>query len=103
MITTLAVSLVLLGNAPARPHPQTPASQLVSKMLRYYADAQSMTGTITYTATDGGGKVQMVTYLQYEKPSKLFIKQVKGGSQPMQWLVTSDGKLFSYDSPEYLL
>lgn len=101
MITT-AAALVALVSAPTSPV-QSQGSQFVSKMLKYYAGAQSMTGTITYTATDGAGKAQLITYLQYEKPSKLSIKQVKSGSNPMTWLLASDGKNFTYPSPEHLI
>jgi hypothetical protein len=99
MLATLAVSLAFVGGSPVIAG-QGAASQLVSKMLKYYYDANSLTGTITLTASDGQGQAQMTTYVQFEKPSKLFIRQVKGGNHPMQWLVTSDGKLFSYDAPE---
>ena len=93
MLATLALSLTLQAPKP------NPAADLVSKMLAYYAGAQSMTGTILLTASDGKGQVQVQTTLQFEKPSKLYIKQVKTGNNPMQWLAVSDGKTFSYDSP----
>jgi len=99
MLTILAFSLTLLGQAaPA----QNPAAQLVSKMLAYYSNAPTMTGTITLTASDGKGQVQVVTHLQYQRPSKLYIRQEKEGRDPLQWLTVSDGKLFSYDSPANL-
>jgi hypothetical protein len=99
MLTTLALAIAFVQPAPQQVNP---ASQLVSKMLAYYTDAQSLTGTILYTATDGQGKVQLQTTLQFERPSKLYIRQSKpGGGQ--QWLVTSDGKYFSYDAPGHLL
>ncbi len=99
MLATLAVSVVLTGGAPAQ---QSPAGKLVSKMLQLYASAQSLTGTITLTASDKNGKAQLVTKLQYQKPSKLYIRQDKGGRQPQTWLVTSDGMAFSYDPPDNL-
>lgn len=92
MLATLAVSFALAGS----PVQGNPGSALVSKMLQYYSGAKSITGTITYSATDGAGKVQVVTTLQYERPSKLYIRQVKGGQHPLRWLVVSDGKTFSY-------
>ncbi len=101
MLATLAVSCALAVLAPTAPK-QSAASQLVSKMLQYYSSAQSLTGTILFTASDGAGKAQLLTTIQYEKPSKLYILQEKRGSQPMQWIVSSDGKYFSYAPPEYL-
>src|SRR4051812_2027201 len=100
MLTTLAVTLALCAPGP-KPQANA-ASQLVSKMLKYYSGAQSITGTITYTASDGAGSAQLITVLQYEKPSKLYIKQYKGGPHQMMWLVTSDGKYFSYNAPDNL-
>jgi hypothetical protein len=100
MLTTLALAIAFVQ--PAYPQGNA-ASQVVSKMLAYYSSSQTLTGTILYTATDGQGKAQLQTTIQYEKPSKLYIRQVKGGNNPQQWLVTSDGKFFSYDAPGHLL
>lgn len=97
MLTTVALALVL-HSGPA----QNPASQLISKMLRLYSSADSMTGTITLTASDGAGKVQVVTTLNYQKPSLLYILQKKMGGTPQQWLTISNGTWFSYDKPENL-
>ncbi|HWA83149.1 MAG TPA: hypothetical protein VG820_06950 [Fimbriimonadaceae bacterium] len=91
MLATLALSFALVGSPV-----QNSGSALVSKMLKYYSGAKTMTGTITYTASDGSGKVQLVTTLQYERPSKLYIRQAKGNPNPRQWLVVSDGTTFSY-------
>jgi hypothetical protein len=95
MITTVAVALALSGTTPS----QNPASQLVTKMLAYYANAQTMTGTIMLTVSDGAGQAQVSTDLAYERASKLYIKQAKGGSSPRVWYVSSDGKNFSYEAP----
>jgi|GEM_PF-851230 len=115
MLAALALSLTLLGPGAQTPNSAAgkgqntadkvtnPAAELVSKMLAYYAEAKSMTGTITLTATaNGQGNAQLVTTLQYELPSKLYISQVNGGPHLMRWLVTSDGKSFSYDRPDNL-
>ncbi|HVT14110.1 MAG TPA: hypothetical protein VHE55_17745 [Fimbriimonadaceae bacterium] len=91
MLATLALSFALIASPP-----QNTGSALVSKMLKYYSAAKTMTGTITYTATDGAGKVELVTTLQYERPSKLYIRQTKDKPHPLQWLVLSDGDKFSY-------
>ncbi len=72
---------------------------LISKMLKVYADANTMVGSITLTGYAGGGQSSMTTYLQFEKPAKLFIRQDKGGSEPRRWIVSSDGRFFSYESP----
>lgn len=100
MLTAVA-ALILM----AMPQEQqaNPAGQLVSKMLQHYSDAKSLTGTITYTATDGTGQAQLVTTLAYDKPSRLYVLQKKGGKEPKQWLIVSDGKKFSYDVPDDLV
>ena len=100
MLATIAVSMVLFGQG--QQVPVNISKQLIGKMLQYYADAKTMTGTITLTATDGGGQAQLETQFQFEKPSKLYIRQAKGGANPVQWRVTSDGAMFSYDSPDVL-
>jgi hypothetical protein len=100
MLATIAVCLVFAK--PAMLDQQPSGGDIVSKMLKYYADAQSMKGTITLTVSDGGGQAQMGTELQFERPSKLYIRQYKGGRAPQQWLAVSDGSLFSYDSPDML-
>ncbi|MFI5386729.1 MAG: hypothetical protein ACHQ50_11490 [Fimbriimonadales bacterium] len=101
----MAVSFALIGSAPSALPQQQPnaASQLVTKMLKYYSDLPSLTGSIVLTASDGAGQAQLFTQVQFEKPSKLFIKQVKSGNQSTQWLVVSDGKNFSYDAPQNAL
>jgi hypothetical protein len=102
MLGTIALSLALLNPAaPAQESASAPA-KLVSKMLRYYFEAQSLTGTIMYTATDGTGQVQVQTVLQFEKPSRIYLRQNKGGKTPQQWLLVSDGKHFAYDPPAQL-
>ena len=59
-----------------------------------------MVGEINYTATDGQGKAGVKTYLQYQSPSQIYIRQDKwGGTTQRTWMVTSDGKYFSYNTP----
>lgn len=76
------------------------APELIGKMLRYYDAAQTLTGTIRFVQSVGDVSVSIETTLQYEKPSKLFIRQDRRSSEPRTFLVTSDGKFFSYDLPE---
>lgn len=79
---------------------QNSGSALVSKMLSKYYGAKSMTGTIDYTATDGQGKAGVKTVFQYQTPGLLYIKQEKWGKSTQTWLVTSNGKHFSYNTPD---
>lgn len=75
------------------------AAEVVSKMLAHYNAAQTMTGTILMTQSAMGKSVRTETVLQFEKPDKLYIKQISRSSQPRQWLVTCDGQYVAYDTP----
>ena len=94
MLTAIAAIAFL-----SPPQQDQTGAQLVSKMLKYYSDANTLTGTIKLTAFSGGGQAAMETYVQYEKPAKLFIRQVKPGGEPQQWVIVSDGQRFGYDTP----
>lgn len=97
VLTALAAGLV-----GAQERAAVSASGLVSNMLGRYADAKSMTGTIRFTQSAQRSSVSIETTLQFEKPSKLFIRQQLRSSEPMTWLVVSDGSQFSYNTPENL-
>lgn len=101
MMIVAALAAFALGQTPTEP---VSATQLVSNMLAYYSAAKTLTGTIDYTASDGAGQAGVRTTIQFEKPSKLYIRQDKvGGQTPGSWLVTSDGQHFSYDPPQHLI
>lgn len=80
--------------------PQGDAAALVGKMLARYDGAKTLTGTIRFTQTANNVSIVIDTAIQYEKPSKLFIRQERRSSEPRIFLVTSDGQHFSYDLPE---
>jgi hypothetical protein len=88
MLTLAALAIVLA--------PQT-AGEVVSNLLTRYNAAVSVVGNIKFVQSYKGVSVTTDTALQYEKPSKLYAKQVRPGEDP--WLVTSDGQLFSYSAP----
>lgn len=78
--------------------PSAPA--IVSKMLSHYSDAKSLVGTISMVQRAGGRQVTIVTEVQFQTPSKLYIRQIMNASYGQaRWLVTSNGKMFSYDAP----
>jgi len=86
------------GQAPAAPlHPT--AASVVSKMFAYYAGAHSMMGTIRMTQAAAGHQMTLDTTLAYSAPNKLLIKHVRNSTDPATWVVTSDGKIFTYDPP----
>ena len=101
MITT-AIALLVALQAPAQTQDAAQAKSpvaLLSKMLARYHDAKSVAGTIKMTQTVKDVTLVTDTTVQFDRPSKLFLKQTRGGAEPRQWLITSDGKYFSYDRP----
>lgn len=98
MLTTLAT---LILTTTAQGAPETPnAAQIVGKMLAYYNDAQTMTGSIVMTQAVGNEKGTVTTQFQFERPSKVYIRQQKSTGDRRTWTVISDGKAFAYDPPE---
>ena len=75
------------------------ASDLISKMLSRYAGAKTVVGTIEMTQEAKGATVTTETELQYERPSKIYLRQAEHSSQGRSFLLTSDGRTFSYDPP----
>ena len=84
---------------PAQVPAQTGAA-IVSKMMSHYADAKTLSGTIKYTLTAGSSSVSMETYVQFERPGLIYIKQVENAGKNRVWILASDGKYFSYDLPD---
>ena len=86
--------------------PKMTAVKVISNMLAHYHQLQSLTGTINLQveakASTGSVTQGIQTELQFEKPGKLYLRQVKLGSQPSEWLITSDGETFSYNVPKGL-
>ena len=97
MVSTLLASILLVqGGGQA---PTTDAAGIISKMFAYYNGTTSLSGTIHMTQSAAGHSVTLDTEIAFVAPSKLYIKQYLNGAEPKTWLVTSDGKVFSYDVP----
>jgi hypothetical protein len=75
-------------------------SKIMSRMFAHYAEANSVVGTIRMTQSAQGKAVHTQTELQFERPSKIFLRQVRDGLKGRQWLLTSDGNTFSYNRPD---
>lgn len=106
-MVTVAIALITLLRQDGS---QGKAVPIVQKMLQHYADAKSLSGTINLMQEFSGNSVSIDTLLQYERPSKLYVLQksimkfmVEGNpamqESRKQSLVTSDGTLFSYNTP----
>jgi len=99
LISPLILCSLALAQGQA-PQAQTPSgAALISKMFAYYASATTMTGEIHLTQQAQSISVSLDTSLAYEAPSKIYLRQALGGSEPRVWLITSDGKSFTYDYP----
>ena len=93
MTATVIAMMLMSAQEPAAP-------QIVSKMLLHYRDAKSLVGTITMAQRAGNRQASIHTEIQFQLPSKLYILQILNASYGQgRWLVTSNGKLFSYDAP----
>ncbi len=75
------------------------ASQILSKVFSRYAGAQSISGNIKMSQTARGVTLSINTDLQYDRPSRIYLHQIRYGNNPKEWLLVSDGKSFSYNKP----
>jgi hypothetical protein len=93
------IALCLLVAQPAPAASPTPA-EVVSRMLARYAAANTLTGTIRFVQSAQGSSLQIDTRIQYDRAAaKLYIRQVRAGPSADSWLVVSDGRIFTYDTP----
>lgn len=102
MLLTALSTLTMAFQAAGNPAQTVNPGELVSRMLAYYNDAETLTGTIVMLVKDNAGSVAVTTQIQYEKPNKLYIKQQKSTGDRRTWLVVSNGKHFSYNVPQNL-
>lgn len=80
---------------------QVKGGDVISKMLAYYHDAKTIAGTITMSQHSGSREASVLTELQFQGPASLYIRQsLRASYGTDQYLVTSDGKTFSYDLPD---
>ena len=98
MLTALAM-IAIAQESPQENQGSVNASLLVQKMIEYYNDAATMTGTIVMTTKVGDESLSITTNLQFEKPSRIYVRQQKSLGDKRVWLIVSDGKLFAYDAP----
>lgn len=86
------------GGQAAQDQGQASPAQIVSQMISKYSQAKSLTGKIVLTQTALNQSGQVTTDVQFELPSKLYIRQRKS-TGPDTAIVTSDGKRFTYLAP----
>lgn len=94
------LSVIALGQAAERAIQAPNPAQMLSEMIAKYSAAKSLVGTITLSQSAMNQTGQIRTYFQFEYPSKLYIRQDMTTGTGGRWLVTSDGKFFSYDVPK---
>lgn len=88
-----AVLLLQNGNSGLKP------SELVSRSFAKYSAAQTIVGTIRLTQAAGGQSGTIETTLQIQRPDRIFLRQIQNKSPVKVWLVTCDGRGFTYDAP----
>ncbi|MCX7800754.1 MAG: hypothetical protein N2109_10480 [Fimbriimonadales bacterium] len=74
-------------------------SELISRAMAKYAAAQTIVGTIRLTQAAAGQSGTIETTLQIQRPDRLFLRQVQNKTPAKVWLVTCDGRGFTYDAP----
>lgn len=101
MTTILAIAVAMAPGfaAPAAQGDGASAASILTKMFARYGDAKTLKGTIVLTQSIGNQGGQLKTDIQFEYPSKLYLRQEKEFVKKETWLVTSDGKHFSYAAP----
>lgn len=92
-------TLLLIASAQASPAQSESSTQVISKMLARYAYAESLSGNITYSVSDGAGTASVKTDVKYVRPNLLSIKQDRTGANGLKQAAISDGALFMYDLP----
>ncbi|MBX3095439.1 MAG: hypothetical protein KF812_01120 [Fimbriimonadaceae bacterium] len=99
MVALLLGALLQSGSALQS---QEGVSQLVSRMLKVYADTKQLDGQIVLSASDGQGTTKMTTDIAYNAPSKILVRQVAPGTEGRTVIVVSNGQKFVYTAPDYL-
>lgn len=89
----LVAGLLLCQGDPVSP------SKLISEMMAAYSSAKTVAGSITLKQTIDGQGGFLSSEFQIERPNKFYLLQVRTEPKPNRWLVTADGKRFSYDEP----
>ncbi|MBL8049475.1 MAG: hypothetical protein JNJ45_12420 [Chthonomonas sp.] len=97
MIALTLPLLLLQQDKPAETQ-QTPG-QFLSKVIFRYAEAKTIQGSFKCVSTANGLRVEVNSAVAIERPSKVYLRQVRGGAVPEDTVITSDGKKFSYDAP----
>lgn len=93
MIATLLCTAVL---APSK----DPSSEaMITAMVRKYAGATVLAGSIDGAVSDGTGTISTLTSFKYARPSRLSVVQNKLGMNGGTFRILSDGKKFSYEEP----
>lgn len=96
MIGTLAIFLAMHGGPSLI---QQSGGQVVSKVFLRYARAESLSGTIVQTTSDGAGIITVKNEVSYVRPAKLYVGQNRHALNGLNLFVVSDGKTFTYDHP----
>ena len=97
-MTSILATLVV-GLAPVQ---GDSASSIVSKVLQHYADAKSISGTVTLRQRAMNQEAKIETFMQFDRPDRVFMRQIRhaGPATPAQtFILQTDGKTFTYSAP----
>jgi outer membrane lipoprotein-sorting protein len=78
---------------------ETDPNVVVSKMMQRYWDAQTLSGTIVQTTSDGGGTLRVTTKLTYQRPGHILVQQDYKGKNGLLLSLVGNGERFAYDPP----
>ena len=102
MITAIAIALSIRSNLNEGTQASTSlpkGSEIFSKMLVHYHDAQFGSGRIQWTQSSGRASKSLTTDLCYERINKLYLLQSSPDIKPGRWLTVCDGLTVSFDAP----
>lgn len=97
--------LISLGQVQGQvPTTQVPAKvsagELISKAMVRYLEASTLSGTIKTVQEAKGVSIAIDTDIQFDRgTSRIYLRQGKGGSDPREFLLVSNGKEFTFDRP----
>lgn len=91
---SLTLSLAMLGAPP------TPGAA-VSAMLARYANAEKLSGNITFRQSGADRTLAITTLVQLDRPHKFYLRQERAGAKQMA-IVAADGTMFTYEVPDSL-
>jgi hypothetical protein len=103
-MTTTLIALTIMfqqGGAQTAAAPQEPsAGELVFKSMERYQKALTISGGIKMTQTAAGSTQITNIELDYIRPNRIYLHQIRTGTVAGEKLLIGNGTMFAYDKPE---